>query len=96
MVEINHGSTFEPDIIQYRDKKLEQKPKYQNNLSQVDKNFLNYQLFQEKKINCEALDCDDLALHELKISVGIYGQHTFFFCRNCVEKFKRMVDRNEY
>jgi len=47
-----------------------------------------YQLFQQRKLICEARECNIIATKELKIPIGIYGERVFFFCKNCVKNFR--------
>ena len=49
-----------------------------------------YQLFPQRKLICEAGECNITATKELKISIGIYGERVFFFCKNCINKFKEV------
>lgn len=85
----------EPYIIeqQYTEKKREQKP----NSKFVDKQSRNfnkdyniqdyYQLFQQGKVTCEALECNIIATTKLKIPIGFNEDQIFFFCENCISKF---------
>ena len=47
-----------------------------------------YKLFRERKLICEALDCNTIASKQLEILMEFYGKQVFFFCKNCIEKFK--------
>lgn len=47
-----------------------------------------YQLFQQRKLMCEALGCNIIASTELRISIGFDEKQVFFFCKNCISKFQ--------
>ena len=89
-----HQSIFKPKFKgQFVRKEGKQKQKtnissaYKYNIGNLRNDFDNYQLFQQRKLICEALDCNKVATDSLNISIGIYGEQDFFFCRNCVNKF---------
>lgn len=93
MFNLGTKSINKPETIKIVTNERTQRPDTRSNnqyyLEDVVKDLDEYyQLFQQKRLICEARECNLIAIKELKIPIGIYGEEVFFFCENCVNKFR--------
>ncbi|MGD1839201.1 MAG: hypothetical protein ACPKPY_14220 [Nitrososphaeraceae archaeon] len=49
--------------------------------------LFKYYLFSDGKIRCEAMNCNTISTEKLNLSIVDHGEHIFYFCRECVQKF---------